>query len=88
MSTEKDRTCQIATLALVESLGRILLIAGVVLVTLGLLLYASPSIPLLGRLPGDIRIERPGFRVYVPITSCIVVSLLLSGILWILSRFR
>lgn len=71
-----------------ESIARTLVISGVVLVALGLLLYAAPSIPWLGRLPGDIRIERPGFRLYFPITSCVVVSVLVSGALWLVSRLR
>ena len=71
-----------------ESLARTLIVAGLVLVALGLLLYAGPSIPLLGRLPGDIRIERPGFRLFVPITSCILVSLILSAVLWLISKLR
>ncbi len=67
---------------------RLLIVMGLVFVLLGLLLYASPSLPVLGRLPGDLRIERPGFRLYVPITSCLLVSLVLSGAMWILSRIR
>ena len=43
--------------------------------------------PWLGRLPGDVRIETPNTRVYIPITSCIVVSLLVSGVLWIVRWF-
>lgn len=70
------------------SLPRILIVVGLALVALGLLLYALPSVPFLGRLPGDIRIERPGFRLYVPITSCIVASLILTLILWLISRLR
>ncbi|HXI01590.1 MAG TPA: DUF2905 domain-containing protein [Candidatus Saccharimonadales bacterium] len=70
------------------SLPRILVVVGLALVALGLLLYALPSVPFLGRLPGDIRIERPGFRLYVPITSCIVASLILTFILWLISRLR
>jgi len=69
-------------------MGRTLIVTGVILTTLGLLLYAGPSVPLLGKLPGDLRIERPGFCVYIPITSCILVSLLVSGLLWIFSRMR
>lgn len=71
-----------------EVLARSLVTIGLVLVVLGLLLYASPSIPLLGKLPGDFRIERPGVRIYVPLGSCLVVSLVLSAILWIVSRLR
>jgi hypothetical protein len=65
-----------------------LIVAGVVLFALGLLLYASPSIPLLGKLPGDVRIERPGFRLYIPFTSCIAISILLSAAFWFLSKLR
>ncbi|MBW2271173.1 MAG: DUF2905 domain-containing protein [Deltaproteobacteria bacterium] len=61
-----------------DSLARSLILAGLVFVALGLLLYAGPSIPLLGRLPDDIRIERPGLRIYFPITSCLLVSVVLS----------
>lgn len=71
-----------------ESLPRILVIAGLVLVALGLLLYVSPSIPLWGKLPGDLRIERPGFRLYVPVTSCLVVSFVLSAAVWFFSKLR
>lgn len=71
-----------------EPLGRTLVIAGLALVVVGLLLYASPSIPLLGRLPGDVRIERPGFRLYVPIVSCLLISIVVSGILWVVSKWR
>jgi hypothetical protein len=69
-------------------MARSLIIAGLVLIALGLLLHASPSIPMLGRLPGDIRIERPGVRVYIPITSGVVVSLVLTAAFWLFSRLR
>ncbi|MBW1884318.1 MAG: DUF2905 domain-containing protein [Deltaproteobacteria bacterium] len=71
-----------------DSLARSLILAGLVFVALGLLLYAGPSIPLLGRLPGDIRIERSGLRVYFPITSCLLVSIVLSAGVWLFSKLR
>lgn len=71
-----------------ESLGRTLLVTGLVLAALGLLLYVHPSLPLLGRLPGDVRIEREHVRVYLPFTSCLLLSVVLSGALWLLSRWR
>ncbi|UOQ67638.1 DUF2905 family protein [Hymenobacter volaticus] len=37
-------------------------------------------------MPGDIRIERPGFRLYAPIVSMLLISLLLSGIMWLVRR--
>jgi len=62
--------------------------AGLVLLALGILLYAAPSMPWLGRLPGDIRIDRPGLRIHVPITTCLLISLVLSVGLWLFSRLR
>ena len=71
-----------------EPLARILVIAGLVLVGVGLLLYLMPSVPLLGKLPGDLRIERPGFRLHVPLTTCLLLSAGLSLVLWLVSRLR
>lgn len=66
-------------------MGRGLIAAGCVLIVLGL---AWPWLSKLGfgSLPGDIRIERGGFRFYFPFTSAIVVSLLLSLAIWLLRR--
>lgn len=58
------------------------------LVVVGVALYALPSLPLLGKLPGDIRIERPGFRFYFPLTTCVLLSAILTGALWLFSRLR
>jgi hypothetical protein len=71
-----------------DSLGRPLILLGVVLVALGLLLQLGPHLPLLGRLPGDLRIERPGLRLYVPLTTSLLLSLALSALLWLLGRLR
>ena len=71
-----------------DVVSRSLVMAGVVLVALGLLLHLGSPLPFLGKLPGDIRIERPGLRFYLPITSCLVVSALVSGLLWLFSKLR
>jgi hypothetical protein len=60
------------------SLGKIVIIAGILLVILGLTLQFADRIPLLGKLPGDIHVEKKHFRFYFPITTCIVVSLILT----------
>ena len=65
-----------------------LVIAGAALVLLGLVLWLVPGVGWLGRLPGDLRIERPNLRVYVPLTSSILVSLALSALFWLFSRLR
>lgn len=67
-------------------LGRWLMIAGVLLVALGLLLQ-SGALSWIGRLPGDVRIERPGFSFYFPVTSMLVVSALISAAVYLIRRF-
>jgi hypothetical protein len=65
----------------VAGLGKLLLTAGAVLAALGLLLTMADRLPLpgaLGRLPGDIRIVRPGFRFYLPLTTSLLVSVVLT----------
>jgi hypothetical protein len=54
----------------------------------GLVSILGPSIPWLGRLPGDIRIERENFRFYFPLVTCLLVSLVLSLVVWIIRLFR
>ena len=56
-----------------------LIIAGIILIAIGLLLHYAPgALSWFGRLPGDIRIENERTRIYIPITSMILVSLVLS----------
>jgi hypothetical protein len=64
-----------------------LIVAGIALVAIGLLAWTG-ALAWFGRLPGDIRVERPNARIYVPITSMIVVSLVLSLALAVARRFR
>lgn len=71
-----------------RDLGRLLVVAGALLAAVGLLLWAGPSMPWLGRLPGDVRIERPGFRFYFPLTTCVLLSVVVSAVLWLLGRWR
>lgn len=66
--------------------GTILIALGVGLILVGLLIW-SGSLSWFGRLPGDIRIERESVRVYVPIVSMLVVSLVASLVLYLARRF-
>jgi len=70
------------------SLAKALIGLGLMLVALGVLLYLGSALPWLGRLPGDLEIERPGFRLYVPLASCLLISVVLSVLLWLGSKFR
>ncbi|MCK6542592.1 DUF2905 domain-containing protein [bacterium] len=62
--------------------GKILMALGGVLITVGALLTFSDKIPLIGRLPGDIFIQRENFSFYFPLTSGILLSVILSVLLW------
>ena len=62
---------------------RALIIIGVIILVAGLLWPWVSQLPL-GRLPGDIVVDRPGFRFYFPLTTMIVVSLLVSLLLWLI----
>jgi hypothetical protein len=65
--------------------SRVLIIFGVALVVTGLLWPVISKLGL-GRLPGDIVIERENFRLYIPLATSIVVSVILSLLLWLLNR--
>ncbi len=64
--------------------GKVLVIMGIVFIILGLAFLGK--LPFLGRLPGDIRIQRDGFIFYFPITSMLIISAILSLILTLLRR--
>jgi len=71
-----------------QPLGRALIFFGVILTSFGLILLLAPKVPWLGRLPGDILIQREQFSFYFPLTSCLLASLLLSLLLWLTGRFK
>jgi hypothetical protein len=60
------------------SLGKILIIFGIVLVVIGFILILGDKIPWIGRLPGDIYIKRDKFTFYFPLMTSIIISILLT----------
>ncbi|HTQ36120.1 MAG TPA: DUF2905 domain-containing protein [Steroidobacteraceae bacterium] len=68
-----------------NSMQRFLVILGVAILALGLAWPLLSKLPL-GHLPGDIVIDRPGFRFYLPLTSSLLISALVSFVLWLLRR--
>jgi len=64
---------------------KLLIITGLILLIVGILWPWLGNLPL-GRLPGDIMIDRPGVKVYVPIMTMLVVSLVISLILWLFHK--
>lgn len=70
-------------------LGKLLLFAGLIIAGIGLLMLLFPkSLHWFGRLPGDIRIIRENVRFYFPVTSLLLLSAILSLILYIIGRFK
>ena len=67
-------------------LGRVLMIAGGVLLLLGAIFTLGGRIPWLGRLPGDIVVERENFRFYFPLATSIVISIILTLIVALFRR--
>lgn len=70
-----------------KEVARMIMIGGILFLAIGALLYfAGDYLKWFGRLPGDIRIERPGFSFYAPIMSMLIVSLLLSLLVWLFRK--
>ena len=69
-----------------ETIGKWLMVAGAGLALIGGLLWLASKVPFLGHLPGDIRIERPGFTCMVPLATSILISILLTVLLNIIVR--
>ena len=71
---------------MIESLGKMLIVFGVVLALLGGLLLLAGKVPFLGKLPGDIAIRRETWSVYFPLTTSILISVVLSLLLSLFMR--
>ena len=71
-----------------RDLGKFILIIGVITTLVGLVMWSGFAPKWLGRLPGDIRIERGHSAFYFPIVTCIILSIILSLLLSLFSMFR
>jgi len=67
-------------------IGRTLLLLGIVLAVVGLILMLAPKLPWLGRLPGDFSFGGESWRVYIPLGTSIVISVVLTLVLWLFRR--
>ena len=70
-----------------SSAGPVIVLAGAAIVLVGLAVW-SGALGWFGRLPGDIRIERDSVRVYIPLVSMLLISLVLSLLIYLLNRLR
>jgi len=69
-----------------SGLGKMLIIFGLVMAAIGIVLVLVPRVPWLGKLPGDIMIKRDNFHFYFPITTCVVVSILLTLLFYLFRK--
>ncbi|MGB2800161.1 MAG: DUF2905 domain-containing protein [Dehalococcoidia bacterium] len=69
-----------------SGVGKFLILAGVFLILFGLLFIFWERIPFLGKLPGDLMIQRGSFRLFIPVVTCIIISLVLTILVNILLR--
>ena len=67
-------------------LGKAIMVAGLLFVLVGLIILFAGKIPFVGKLPGDIHIQKPGFSLHFPIITCLLLSILLTIILNLFTR--
>ncbi len=72
-----------ASKIIMQDLGKMLIFGGLILAGVGLFLVLAGKIPFLGKLPGDILIQRKNFTFYFPLATTIIISIILSLFLWI-----
>lgn len=69
-----------------QEIGKTLITFGIILIGIGVLLVFFHKIPLLGKLPGDILIQRKNFTFYFPFMTSVLISIVLSLLFWLWSR--
>ena len=67
-------------------LGTFLIVLGVIVITVGGLLLFSGKIPWIGRLPGDILIQKKNYTFYFPLATSIIISVIITLVFWLLGR--
>ncbi len=69
-----------------QDIGKFLIITGIIIIAVGGLFLISGKLPWIGKLPGDIVIQRKNFTFYFPLATSILLSIIISFILWFLGR--
>lgn len=68
--------------------GKYVIAVGIIIVVIGTIIYFfGDKLWWIGRLPGDIRIEKENFKIYFPITTMLIISILLNVIIWLFKKF-
>jgi len=70
------------------AVAKIIIILGIVLVVFGIVMFGIQKLPFGGKLPGDILIKRENFTFYLPLATCIIISIVVSFILFLVGKFK
>lgn len=70
-----------------EQIGKLIILFGVILIIVGVVVLFFDRIPLIGKLPGDIHIRRGNFNLYFPVMTSILLSVILTLVLWLVNNF-
>jgi hypothetical protein len=69
-----------------NELGRVLIVLGIVVALIGVVLVVFERVPWIGRLPGDVHVQRGNWTFYFPLATSILLSLVLTVVLWLIGR--
>lgn len=69
-----------------DSIGKLLIVFGLLIAAVGVILLLAGRLPWLGRLPGDIHIQRGNWTFYFPLATSLLVSIVLTLIFWVIGR--
>jgi hypothetical protein len=69
-------------------IAKVMIVIGAVLIAAGLVILVFPRLPFVGKLPGDILIKKENYTFYIPLATSIVISIIISLILYIINKFR
>jgi thiosulfate reductase cytochrome b subunit len=73
---------------MMDEMAKVIIILGIVLVIVGLVMLFAQKLPFLGKLPGDILIKKENFTFYFPLATSIIISIIISLILYLIGKFR
>ena len=69
-------------------IAKLLILVGIILIGVGALLFLAPKLPFLGRLPGDIYFKKENVTFFFPLTTCIIISIILTIIFYLIEKLR
>jgi hypothetical protein len=69
-------------------MAKVMILIGAVLIVVGLVILVFPRLPFVGKLPGDILVKKENFTLYFPLATSIVISIIISLVLYVINKFR